>query len=77
MADKEKPKRWALAGSIGDLSVRLGYDIRDIWMAGYSDEQINGVLLGEYTLDELWTMEPHGNDRTPYGKEILSGRRKA
>lgn len=46
-------------------------------MAGYSDEQINGVLIGEYTLDELWTMEPHGNDRTPYGKEILSGRRKA
>lgn len=73
----EKPKRWELAGSIGDLSVRLGYDIRDIWMAGYSDEQINGVLIGEYTLDELWKMEPLGNDRTPAGQEILRRKRKA
>ncbi|MEW6239231.1 MAG: hypothetical protein AB1564_00285 [Chloroflexota bacterium] len=73
----KKPKRWELAGSIGDLSVRLGYDIRDIWMAGYSDEQINDVLIGEYTLDELWKMEPLGNDRTPAGQEILRGKRKA
>lgn len=77
MTNSEKSKRWKLAGSIGDVSARLGYDIRDIWMAGYSDEQINGVLTGEYSLDELWNMEPLGNDRTPYGKEILSGKRKA
>jgi hypothetical protein len=74
---KKQPKRWELSGNIGDLSVRLGYDIRDIWMAGYSDEQINGALMGEYTLSELWKMEPLGNDRTPLGKEILSGRRKS
>ena len=44
---EQKPKRWEMSGGVGDLSVRLGYDIRDIWMCGYSDEQINGVLIGE------------------------------
>lgn len=73
---KRQPKRWALSGNIGDLSIRLGYDVRDVWMSGYSDDQINGVLIGEYTLSELWKMKPLGNDRTPLGKEILSGKRK-
>lgn len=73
---RKKQKAWALAGTIGDLSIRLGYDVRDVWMAGYSDEQINGVLIGEYTLSDLWKMKPLGNDRTPLGKEILSGRHK-
>ena len=45
-------------------------------MSGYSDEQINGILIGEYTLSDLWKMEPLGNDRTPLGREILSGKRK-
>jgi hypothetical protein len=72
----EKPKRWEMAGSIGDLSARLGYDIRDIWMSGYSDEQINGVLIGEYTLSALWKMEPLGNNRTPEGQAILDKKRK-
>ncbi|MBV6395129.1 MAG: hypothetical protein HFACDABA_00700 [Anaerolineales bacterium] len=72
----KKQRDWALTGTIGDLSVRLDYDIRDIWMAGYSDEQINGVLIGEYTLAELWEMAPLGNDRTPSGQEILAGKYK-
>lgn len=72
----EKPKRWALAGSIGDVSVHLNFDVREIWMSGYSDEQINDVLIGECTLDELWKMEPLGNDRTPFGQEILAKRAK-
>jgi hypothetical protein len=72
-----KPKPSEFGGTIGHVSARLGSDIRDIWMLGYSDEQIGGVLAGEYTLDDLWKMEPLGNDRTPYGKEILAGRRKA
>jgi len=63
-----------MGGTIGDLSIRLGFDVRDIWMAGYSDEQINGVLIGEYSLNELWEMEPLGNDRTPTGQEILANR---
>jgi hypothetical protein len=69
----KKPKRWEMSGTIGDLSARLGYDIRDVWISGYSDEQINGVLIGEYTLSELLNMKTLGNDRTPVGKEILSG----
>ncbi len=74
---KKKAKRWALFGSIGDLSIRLGVDIRDVWMSGYSDAQINDVLTGEYTLGELWKMKPLGNDRTPLGKEILTGKHKS
>ena len=74
MPDKNKPKRWALGGSIGEVSIRLNFDVREVWMSGYSDEQINGVLIGEYTLDELWKMEPLGNDRTPFGQEILARR---
>lgn len=77
MADKGKPKRWELTGTIGDVSIRLDFDVREIWMSGYSDEQINDVLIGEYTLDELWKMEPLGNDRAPRGQEILKGKRKA
>ena len=77
MADTKKSKRWEMGGSIGGLSVRLSYDIRDIWMAGYSDEQINAVMLGEYTLNELWEKEPLGNDRTPLGQEILAEKRKS
>jgi hypothetical protein len=45
-------------------------------MSGYSDEQINGVLIGEYTLSALWKMEPLGNNRTPEGQAILDKKRK-
>jgi hypothetical protein len=48
-------------GSIGDLSVRIGYDVREFLMAGfslievreYSKDEMMGVLLGKYTLKEL------------------------
>ena len=45
-------------GSIGDISVRIGYDVRDLKMAGYSDTQINHVLYGQITLEELFGMAP-------------------
>ena len=45
-------------GSIGDLSARLNYDVRELLMAGYSLPQIYGVLQGEYTLEELWQKKP-------------------
>lgn len=48
------------SGSIGDKSAQLGYDWRDLKMSGYSDNQINGVLQGKYTLDELFKMKPDG-----------------
>ena len=74
VTDTKKSKRWEMGGSIGDSSVRLGYDIRDIWMAGYSDEQINAVTLGEYALNELWEKEtarqrPHAFETGNFGEE--------
>ncbi len=48
------------AGSIGDLSARLGYDVRELMMAGYTLQQIYGVSEGEYTLQELLQSKPKG-----------------
>lgn len=45
-------------GSVGDLSARLGYDWRELKMAGYSDSEIQGVLSGDRTLDELLRSKP-------------------
>ncbi len=45
-------------GSIGDMSVRLGYDVRDLKMAGYSDDEIDQVLSGQRTLDDLLSSPP-------------------
>ncbi|MGB1288314.1 MAG: hypothetical protein ACPG7F_17395 [Aggregatilineales bacterium] len=47
-------------GSLGDTSVRLGYDVRDLYVAGYTHGQIQGVLNGKYTLQELFEMKPAG-----------------
>lgn len=44
--------------SVGDLSARIGCDVRDLWMAGYSDDQIRTVLSGERSLDELLKSAP-------------------
>lgn len=60
--------------SIGSLSAKLGCDIRELWMAGYSDEQIFAVVEGKMTLAELLRSEPAGNDRTPTGQEILAAK---
>ena len=60
--------------SIGSISMRLGEDVRDVWMMGYSDNQINGVLTGKYSLGELYKMQPEGNERTPKGQEVLAGK---
>lgn len=49
-----------IPSSIGEKSVALGYDWRDLKVAGYTDKQINGVLRGEYTLDDLFKMKPAG-----------------
>ena len=45
-------------GSIGDISAKLGYDVRDLKMAGYSDDEINQVLFGQRTLDDLLKSKP-------------------
>jgi hypothetical protein len=49
--------------TIGEISMRLGEDVRDVWIKGYSDDQINDVLTGKYTLDDMYKMEPKGNNR--------------
>ena len=49
--------------SIGEISMRLGEDVRDVWGMGYSDDQINGVPTGKYTLEDLYKMKPEGNNR--------------
>ncbi|HSK87706.1 MAG TPA: hypothetical protein VK880_05085 [Anaerolineales bacterium] len=59
------------AESIGSISMRLGEDIRDVWVMGYSNDQIDGVLTGKYTLEEMYKMAPEGNTISPKGKEIL------
>jgi hypothetical protein len=50
--------------TIGEISVRLGEDVREIWIKGYSDDQINDVLTGKNTLDDMYKMEPKGNNRS-------------
>ncbi len=49
-------------GSIGDLSTRLNYDVRELLMEGYSLPQIYAVLEGEYTLEELLQKKPRKKD---------------
>ena len=44
--------------SIGSISVRLGEDVREVWEKGYSNEQVNGVLTGKYSLEEMYKMPP-------------------
>jgi hypothetical protein len=51
-------------GSIGDISARIGTDVRDLLIAGYTDEQIRGLLRREYTLDELYKQRPKGKPMT-------------
>ena len=62
--------------SIGDISMRLGEDIRDVWEMGYSDDQINGVLTGKYSLAEMYKMGPDGNSKSARGREILAEKGK-
>jgi hypothetical protein len=51
-------------GSIGDLSARVGYDVRDLIMAGYGWDEIHEVAYGRITLDELLKRGPRRKDTT-------------
>lgn len=55
-------------GSIGDISVRIGTDVRDLLIVGYTLRQIEGVLCGEYSLAELYKKWPRGKPMTLHGK---------
>ena len=56
---RRSPTGWP-PGSIGDISARIGYDVRDLLIAGYTDDQIAGLLRKEVTLAELCKMRPKG-----------------
>jgi hypothetical protein len=45
-------------GSIGDLSSRVGCDVRDLIMSGYRLDEIYEVALGKCTLEELLQRGP-------------------
>ncbi len=49
--------------SLGDISTRIGYDIRDLWAMSYSDRQIKRVERGDITIGELLDSQPEGNRR--------------
>jgi hypothetical protein len=45
-------------GSVGDVSARIGYDMRELMIAGYSWKEIHSVLHGGRTLEELLERNP-------------------
>jgi hypothetical protein len=51
-------------GSIGDLSARVGCDVRDLIMAGYRLDEIYEVALERCTLDELLQRGPRRRRKT-------------
>lgn len=76
-AEEYRNKPISGSESIGSIGTRLGEDVRDVWGMGYSDEQINDVLTGRYTLDEMYKMGPEGNTKSPKGQEILDNKKRS
>ncbi|MFP4395795.1 MAG: hypothetical protein ACLFTI_11085 [Anaerolineales bacterium] len=60
--EREQRRREIIARgprTIGDWCIALdGYDARELLMAGYTVEQLHGILRGEYTLEELRQTRP-------------------
>ena len=76
-AEEHRNKPLTGSESLGSIGTRLGEDVRDVWGMGYSDEQINDVLTGKYTLEEMYKMDPEGNTKSPKGKEILDNKKRS
>lgn len=74
--DKDSKQPMSNSESIGSISIRLGEDIREVWELGYSDEQINDVLTGKYTLAEMHKLEPQGNPKSTKGNAILDKKKQ-
>jgi hypothetical protein len=55
-------------GSVGDVSARLGTDVRELWMAGYTDREIRSVLSGERTLEDLLASRPRRRQSRRMGR---------
>lgn len=45
-------------GSVGDVSAQIGYDVRDLRMAGFGDDAIDRVLRGEISVEDLLERGP-------------------
>ena len=50
------------SGTIGDLSMRVGEDVRDLHIMGYDWGQITNVAYGRMTLEEMWKQGPRRGD---------------
>jgi hypothetical protein len=48
---------------IGDLSARVGCDVRDLILAGYALEEIHEVAQGRCTLEELLQRRPRNRKK--------------
>ena len=76
-AEENQNKPFSNSETIGSISMRLGEDVRDVWEMGYSDEQVNDVLTGKYTLEQMYKMGPDGNTKSSKGKEILENKERS
>lgn len=76
-AEENRNKPISNSESIGSVSTRLGEDLRDVWEKGYSDEQVNDVLIGKYTLEDMYKMGPSGNTKSLKGREILESKERS
>ncbi len=52
-----------IPGSIGDLCGRVGCDVRDLVMEGYTWDEIHAVARGECTLEELRRCGPQSTKK--------------
>lgn len=57
-ADDLPSRVYGQPGSIGAISARIGCDVRELIVAGYSDRQVWRVLRGEITLEQLFAETP-------------------
>jgi hypothetical protein len=69
MNNQEADSAWS-GGTIGDLSARIGYDVRELILDGYSWRQIREVTEGRITLAELFKCMPENEPIDT--KKILS-----
>ncbi|MBN2004229.1 MAG: hypothetical protein JXA21_12820 [Anaerolineae bacterium] len=54
-----------IPGSIGDLCRRVGYDVRDLIMEGYTWDEIYTVARGERSLEDLLQRGPQSRKKRP------------
>lgn len=58
MTEKRDEEKRKIGGTIGDLSIAVGQDVRDLFIDGYSHSQVLAVAHGEMTLSEMRRQGP-------------------